>query len=38
MNPIAPKIKELHHVVNQVATKPIKMVEDNFIVRVLFVE
>ena len=38
MNPIASKIKELRHVLNQVVTKPIKMEDDSFIVRVLFVE
>ena len=38
MNPIASKIKELRHALNQVVTKPIKTVEDNFIVIVLFVE
>ena len=38
MNPIASKIKELLLVLNQVVIKPIKMVEDNFIVLALFVE
>ena len=38
MNPIVSKIKELRHVQNQVDIKLIKMVEDNFIVLVLFVE
>ena len=38
MNPIASNIKELHHAVNQVDTKQIKMEEDSFIVTVLFVE
>ena len=38
MNLIASKIKELHLVLNQVVIKPIKMVEDSFIVRVLFEE
>ena len=38
MNPIASKIKELRHVLNQVDIKQIKMAEDNFIVLVLFVE
>ena len=32
------KIKELRHVLNQVVIKQIKTEEDNFIVRVLFVE
>ena len=38
MNLIVSKIKELHLVLNQVVIKPINMVEDNFIVIVLFVE
>ena len=38
MNPIASKIKELRHALNQADTKQIKMEEDNFIVIVLFVE
>ena len=38
MNPIESKIKELRLALNQVVTKQIKMVEDNFIVIVLFVE
>ena len=38
MNPIVSKIKKLHHVLNQVVTKTIKMEEDNFIVIVQFVE
>ena len=38
MNPIASKIKELRRALNQVVTKRIKTVEDNFIVIVLFVE
>ena len=38
MNPIASKIKELRHVLNQADTKQIKMEEDSFIVIVLFVE
>ena len=38
MNLIASKIKELHLVLNQVDIKPIKMVEDSFIVIVQFVE
>ena len=38
MHPIASKIKELRHVLNQVDIKPIKMEDDTFIVRVLFVE
>ena len=31
MNPIASKIKELHHVLNQVDIKQIKMEEDNLL-------
>ena len=38
MNLIASKIKELLPVLNQVVIKQIKMVEDSFIVLVLFVE
>ena len=38
MNLIASKIKELHHVLNQVVIKPIKMEEDSFIVIVQYVE
>ena len=38
MNPIASKIKELRRVLNQVDIKQVKTEEDNFIVRVLFVE
>ena len=38
MNLIASKIKELRLVLNQVDIKQIKMVEDSFIVIVLFVE
>ena len=38
MNLIASKIKELHHVLNQVVIKLIKMEEDSFIVIVQFVE
>ena len=38
MNPIASKIKELRHALNQVGIKQIKTEEDSFIVIVLFVE
>ena len=38
MNPIVLRIKKLHHVLNRVVTKTIKMEEDSFIVIVQFVE
>ena len=38
MNLIASKIKELHHALNQVVIKPLKMDENSFIVIVQYVE